>query len=244
MLNWKACDYFLQDHIFFCVTESFCFILDLKKDRYLSIDSHDMHLLGPHLYGWPTTGQSRAITGSALSPTAIDLAAKLLEAGIISTDCKDSREARPTTWQLPTHTLLRQSQRASAFYCLSHCANFFKTTTRINRQLKESSLESIIRSIAKRKETCQRVAQPFDYDAAARLTMAFSKLRPAFPKNYVCLFDSIALVDFLSQFNIFPTLVFGVRPEPFGAHCWVQAADVVFNDTPEYTSVFTPIMAI
>jgi hypothetical protein len=243
-LNTQLYEYFLRDHVFFCVAESFCFILDLKKDRYLSVNSRDFQLLGPHLYGWPIAREVGALARSALSPKITDLAAELLEAGILSADGRDSKEARPTTWNLPTRTLLNQSQRVSAFHCVSLCAHFFNAATKVNRQLKSGSLESIIRSIAKRKETYERVVQPFDYDVATKLTTAFNKLRPAFPRNHVCLFDSIALIDFLSQFKMFPTLVFGVRPEPFGAHCWVQAADVVLNDTPEYTSVFTPIMAI
>jgi hypothetical protein len=244
MLNMQPCDYFLRDHIFFCVTESFCFILDLKRDRYLSVNSRDFQILGTHLYGWPAARDVGALAGSALSPKATALAAELLEAGILSADGEESKEARPTMWKLPTDTLLNYSQRVSSFYCASLCANFFKAVTRTNQQLKRASLESIIRSIARRKETYARVAQPFDYDAAAKLAIAFGKLRPVFPRNHVCLFDSIALIEFLAQFNIFPTLVFGVRPEPFGAHCWVQAADVALNDTAEYTSEFTPIMAI
>jgi hypothetical protein len=240
----QSCGYFLRDHIFFCVTQSFCFILDLKRDRYLSLDSHDFQLLGPHLHGWPIEVEIGTLTGSAMSSGAASLAAELLAEGILSADGRDSKEARPTTWRLPTRALLNRPERVSALYCLSICANFFKTTSRINRQLQESSLESIIRSIAKRRETHVRGTQAFDYDYAAKLTTAFGRLRPAFPRNHVCLFDSIALVEFLSQYNVFPTLVFGIRPEPFGAHCWVQAADVVLNDTVEYTSAFTPIMVV
>ncbi len=235
-------DYFLRSHIFFCLTETFCFILDLKMDRYLSLDSRSFKSLGPHLHGWPAKAFGTS-AGSELAPAAASLAAELVAAGILGMDRNDSKEARPTTWRLPTHTLLDRPEHASALYCTSIFANFLKATTRVNRQLRESSLESIIGSIAKRREAYARVVQAFDRDCA-KLTSAFSKLRPVFPRNYLCLFDSIALIEFLSQYRIFPTLVFGVRPEPFGAHCWVQMADMVLNDTVEYASAFTPIMAI
>jgi hypothetical protein len=36
--------------------------------------------------------------------------------------------------------------------------------------------------------------------------------------------------------------VFGVQARPFAAHCWVQKGEVVFNDTVEHVSGYTPIM--
>jgi hypothetical protein len=59
-----------------------------------------------------------------------------------------------------------------------------------------------------------------------------------------CLYDSLALLRFLSYYGVFPTCVIGVQTGPFGAHCWVQYQAVVFNDAPEYVRRFTPILAV
>ena len=59
-----------------------------------------------------------------------------------------------------------------------------------------------------------------------------------------CLFDSLALMRFLSYYVIFPTCVIGVQTGPFGAHCWVQHDAVVFNDAPEYVRRYTPILTV
>lgn len=59
-----------------------------------------------------------------------------------------------------------------------------------------------------------------------------------------CLSGSIAMVQHLSGIGCASTLVIGVRAEPFAAHSWVQADQVVLNDTSEEVSRFTPIFAV
>jgi hypothetical protein len=43
---------------------------------------------------------------------------------------------------------------------------------------------------------------------------------------------------------VYPDWVFGVNADPFEAHCWVQAGNVVLNDTVAWVSGFTPIMVV
>jgi hypothetical protein len=59
-----------------------------------------------------------------------------------------------------------------------------------------------------------------------------------------CLHDSLALLEFLARYDIFPDWAFGVRARPFVAHCWVQHGDIVFNDTVEHVAGYTPIMVV
>lgn len=40
------------------------------------------------------------------------------------------------------------------------------------------------------------------------------------------------------------TLVFGVKLDPFAAHCWVERGDVLLNDRPERVERFAPIRTI
>ena len=60
----------------------------------------------------------------------------------------------------------------------------------------------------------------------------------------MCLLDSIALVRFLARRGLYAQLVFGVTDDPFSAHCWVQAGDLVLNDTVGDVSAHTPIRVI
>lgn len=72
----------------------------------------------------------------------------------------------------------------------------------------------------------------------------FQYLRPYYIRKYLCLYDSLALLEFLAHYRIFPQWVFGVTGQPFNAHCWIQESDCVLNDTLEHVRGFTPIMAV
>jgi len=89
------------------------------------------------------------------------------------------------------------------------------------------------------------VARSFNAASARSLVAAFIHLRPLlFATRDACLADSLALVLFLARYRLFPTWVFGVQTGPFAAHCWVQEAGVVFNDTPEHVRRYTPILTV
>jgi hypothetical protein len=105
-------------------------------------------------------------------------------------------------------------------------------------------MESIVRTVERRKQSASVTPIPFDFRRAEALLAQFDALRPLFPRKYLCLFDSLAQLEFLSRFGLYPTWIFAVIPEPFEAHCWLQQGDVVLNDSVEEVTKFTPIMAI
>ncbi len=59
-----------------------------------------------------------------------------------------------------------------------------------------------------------------------------------------CLLRAIALQRLLAGGGHASTLVFGVRLNPFHAHCWLQDGDLVLNDTIEVIASFQPIRAV
>jgi len=73
---------------------------------------------------------------------------------------------------------------------------------------------------------------------------AFEAMRPWFPRRMVCLFDSLALMSFLSRHGARGGLVFGVRGMPFSAHCWVEDEGAPLNDEPAYCASFRPILRV
>jgi Transglutaminase-like superfamily len=236
--------YFLRDHAFFCLTSTFCFFLNLRTDKYLCTNTKAFRLLGPHIYGWLADSEPGERAGASLSPDKTLLAEELVDREILSRTQTDCKEARPTVWALPLRTLVAHEKAPSTSYRLSRAAPFFWATASANHSLRKKPLESVIRLVRQRKESHVRTDLQLDIDVTSELTAAFNALRSIFPRNYLCLFDSLSLINFLSHYDIFPTLVFGVRPEPFGAHCWVQAGDVALNDTVQHLREYTPIMAI
>jgi hypothetical protein len=84
-----------------------------------------------------------------------------------------------------------------------------------------------------------------DVATVRELVTAFVHVRPLFyTTRDGCLLDSVTLSHFLARYGIFPTWVFGVKTEPFYAHCWVQQGDYVFNDTPDFIKGFSPILVV
>ena len=73
---------------------------------------------------------------------------------------------------------------------------------------------------------------------------AFEHLRPLYPRPYLCLFDSLALLEFLAAYHSYPRIVFGVVADPFQAHCWLQEGDVLLNDDLEQVGKYEPIMSV
>jgi hypothetical protein len=73
---------------------------------------------------------------------------------------------------------------------------------------------------------------------------AYEQARRYVPFARNCLLDSIAQSRWLSRAGLGCSLVFGVAGQPFSAHCWLQSADTILNDTYEHVSRFTPILVL
>ena len=78
--------------------------------------------------------------------------------------------------------------------------------------------------------------------ATEQMAKRFLAVRRLVPVRPNCLLDSLALVRFLRARSASADLVFGVKLEPFGAHCWVQSDDTILNDSIDTASDFTPVL--
>lgn len=73
---------------------------------------------------------------------------------------------------------------------------------------------------------------------------AFASVDFLFGRTNRCLVRSVAMVLMLRAKGIPVHLVFGVRTEPFAAHCWAQLESVVLNDQFDHVRTFTPILCV
>ena len=121
---------------------------------------------------------------------------------------------------------------------------FFYACATASWKLRRWPLERTVGSVERRRQLKHSAWSQSEFEKARTLVVIFDRLRPFFPANYLCLFDSLALVEFLARYDLFPTWVYGVEVEPFNAHCWVQQGDVLFNDLVDRVRLFTPIMAV
>ena len=87
----------------------------------------------------------------------------------------------------------------------------------------------------------RRARAPAD-NVRRTLVSRFLALRPLYPRDYNCLFDSLALSRFLRERCASGDWVFGVRGAPFAAHCWVEIEGVPVNDDPDFVAPYVPIL--
>jgi hypothetical protein len=80
--------------------------------------------------------------------------------------------------------------------------------------------------------------------ARQALLDAYHEARPLFPVKPVCRLDAPAICLHLWRKGWDADLVFGVRLNPFAAHCWAQAERSVLNEPPEFVQQYTPIMTV
>jgi hypothetical protein len=121
--------------------------------------------------------------------------------------------------------------------CLTACAA-------ADWQLRTNSFSRTLARIEGRRSRAESSAAIYDAACSSTLIGAFNMLRPLYPRPYLCLFDSLALLEFLAGYHFFPHIVFGVVADPFEAHCWLQEGGTIINDDLERVGKYKPILSI
>jgi hypothetical protein len=235
--------FFLQSHVFICRGKRHWVILDVDRDKYLCVDRRQFEALGPSLKGW----EESSPPGPDPAPVpedAVALASGLLGINILSDRATQAKDARPTVYPLPTEAIDPDSPARSRLSPGAHAVSFFSSSVRASRELRQQRFRLTVEAVRARKSRNAGRAGPLDLNRARSLMLVFERLRLFYPRSYLCLFDSLALIHFLARFDVYPDWVFGVNADPFEAHCWVQADNVVLNDTLARVSGFTPIMIV
>jgi hypothetical protein len=72
----------------------------------------------------------------------------------------------------------------------------------------------------------------------------FLAARPLVPVRANCLLDSLSLLSWLGSARCGAMLVFGVKLDPFAAHCWVQTGNLLLNDHVDNVKRFGPVRVL
>ncbi len=76
------------------------------------------------------------------------------------------------------------------------------------------------------------------------VSAAFEVSDFVFGRNDRCLPRAIAMIRRCLRAGHSPSLVLGVRVNPFAAHCWVQQGATVIGDSIDVTRIYTPICVL
>jgi len=221
--------YFMPKHVHFCRRGDAFVFLDLRKDEYTLIDGP-----GAAALQLLSESDSNLPNHSALN--------ELLQDGLLTRENKDSGGSiTATTIDIALEQLVDHESPVARINP-AHLMRFILACTVAAANLRWRHIEDVVNSVQRRKLREMRPQRPMT--EARDLTSVFHRLRSFFPRDYLCLYDSLALIEFLAAYRIFPTWVFGVRLEPWAAHCWVQEGKFTFNEGIEEAAGYTPIMAI
>jgi len=235
--------YCLSPHAYICFSNAYCVFLDLRSDKYICVEQEKMDLLGNCLRGYWDGNNSAGHSHRSSDSEAEELAKQLVNRGLLTVAQAGSKPVSPVQIDRPTSSLLEDLKGRASTYGPLELVRFFRAGFVANRNLKGRTLEDVVEGLARRARGHQSAGE-LDMPQVRRLVGAFVRLRSYFPRSYLCLFDSLALLEFLAFYEQFPTWVFGVNGNPFAAHCWVQHGSVVLNDTIESVAGYTPIMAV
>ncbi len=236
--------FLLSKHVFLSLVDDYCVFLDLKKDRYLSIERSKTRAFEHLIAGWPRDCQDNELAIGSRRMSSDDASVlALADRGLLTRD--PSKGKGVVTVALPAPTSARSRRDLSTPITLSSrdVEAFMIASIRAATMLRWQSIESTVRRVQERKVS-RSSDNALDIDETERLLAVFETLRPFFPAKYLCLFDSLVLLEFLAINRLFPDWIFGVRVKPWHAHCWLQQSDLVLNDALHRVRSFTPIMVV
>ena len=233
----------LADDVFYCLSDDRMVFLDLRRDKYLCLNERNTRIAASLLpnASVPARLPSSERFGDADNNTERVYHA-LTHTGLITDEEAAGKRAAIVEVQTPENPLTESASEAGNVR-LGHLSVFFRACIRASCKLRFYSMQQTVRSIESRK--LQQTVSPTSSDNSLQeLVTVFRHLRPYYPRKYLCLYDSLALVEFLSHYGLYPQWVFGVAVDPFNAHCWVQDTNCVLNDSLEFVRRYTPIMVV
>lgn len=235
--------YYLSREVFCCVDSGYVVLLDLQRDQYVCVERERLDLIAGELYGWPAPRHANEHGSAAGSILAL-----LLQRELITADPVSGKPCEPTPDSLiPEQELsISEVEISRTPIRLMDIYYFFRSSLVAWWSLRFRSMSQVVSGVAecRAKRVARQRERTRAMQSSASIVKLFRRLRPLFPHDYLCLFESVALVQFLAHYGHAANWVFGVQVGPFAAHCWVQSGGTALNDTVDHLRSFTPIMVV
>lgn len=235
--------YLIPQHVHLCEAGRQVIFLDLKHDKYLAIGSADRQALSGQVGGWPA--DENAARSALAQKSSAPVIRNLIERGLLTADARAGKQAIPPVIEPVSEVLVDDDFEKRTSIDALYLCKFLLACARAGTALRLRSLQYAVESVRRRKARALRRGAAFDTQRNRELVAIFDRLRPfVFTANDACLFDSLALIEFLAVHGSHPTWVIGVHTHPFTAHSWVQHNELSFNGPVEFLRRFTPILTV
>lgn len=235
--------YFLSKDCFVCHTQNYWVVLNAGRDKYSCVTHDDLTSIGRRLHGW----RNQNAAGEHFLPSGTEadtLIESLMSNGIITADPNVGKPFAESECPVCEREMEILDPNVPVRHPRSCMVRFFLACARIDWHLRKKKLSLTLARVERRGIRARSSAVIHDDAHASGLIAAFKDLRPLYPRPYLCLFDSLALLEFLASYRSFPRIVFGVVADPFHAHCWLQEGNVVLNDDLERVGKYRPILSL
>jgi Transglutaminase-like superfamily len=235
--------YLLAPHVYPCVSGQHVVLMDLERDKYVAVTPADR--LAAWVRGWPV-GSAHIPAPDDADGGARTLVSQMLAHGMLVSDPHVGKPADPVSAARAARSLVEFDLDDRPRTGTALLWRFGRSYLQAQLSLKLRPIQAIVETVRSRK-TARAASGPRPPDPARLrvLVGTFTRLRPLFyTLRSACLLDSLTLVHFLGAEGIHPDWVFGVKTEPFDAHCWVQHGEVVLNDAPDRVRQYSPILLV
>jgi hypothetical protein len=199
--------------------------------------------IGDQLYGWCMTSGSTAYP-SPIGTEGDKLIESLTINGIITSNPTIGKPFAESEYAMPEIRIKASESKVRLHVPLFWILRFFLACAKADWHLRTKAFSRTLARIERRRLRSEYSGAVCNTPYASSLVAAFQRLRPLYPRAYLCLFDSLALLEFLAGYRILPRVVFGVVGDPFHAHCWLQDGSTVINDELERVNRYKPILSI
>jgi len=238
--------YLLAQHVYPCVSGQHVVLMDLERDKYVAVVP--AHRLARWVRGWPVGAvqATESPHNDNADGGADALVSQMLAHGMLVSDPRVGKPAVPVTTVRPQRGLVEFDLDVRAKAGAAQLWRFGRSYLKAQLALKLIPIQSIVEAVRDRKaRRAARGARQADPARLRSLVTAFVRLRPLFyTLQSACLLDSLTLLHFLAGEGFHPDWVFGVKTEPFDAHCWVQEGEVLLNDAPDRVRQYSPILVV
>ena len=237
--------YLLAPHVYPCVSGQHVVLMDLERDKYVAVVP--AHRLARWVRGWPVGGAQATAVPHEAGEGVDALVSQMLAHGMLVSDPQVGKPAVPVATVRPQRSLVEFDLDVRPTTSAAQLWRFGRSCLQAQLSLKLRPIQSIVEAVRDRKarQRTTGAPQPADPVRLRSLVTAFARLRPLFyTLRSACLLDSLTLLHFLGAEGIHPQWVFGVKTEPFDAHCWVQQGEVLLNDVPDRVRQYSPILVV
>jgi Transglutaminase-like superfamily len=247
MMTDRVMSYVIPGHVHFGFDRDAVVFMDLRNDRYSMLIGDRARqfasMLSPRA---GSTSRTLCLHDPELLPggaPAASLVSELLDYHLISDGDQGPHGPVSEVLQFPEQHLLELLPGSETAATPRDIWTFLASCSIASWRLKFRCIEHTVNRVALRNRLGIS-RHPMELARANRLVRIYNSLRPLFPRDFLCLFDSLALLEFLARHGCYANWIFAVRLNPWTAHCWVQYGTTSFNQDIDAARTYLPLLAV